>query len=108
MSGTIERGAIGYAKPLPGRDLHVGGVITYRPPRGAGPGGRVTPRMVWAGRAASGARAFRTKGDANKTADPWRFELRRRAQARVEAQIPYAGYVLAAFGIRWLRTPVSG
>src|SRR4051794_10752366 len=108
MSGTIERGAIVYAKPVPVGELAVGDVITYTPPRGAGPGGKVTHRIVWAGRGESGARAFRTKGDNNRTADPWKFELRRPMQARVVADVPYAGYALAALGIRWVRMLVIG
>jgi signal peptidase len=108
MSGTIGRGAIVYAKPVPVENLRVGDVITYDPPRGAGPEGKVTHRIVWAGRGAGGARAFRTKGDANRTADPWRFELRGSTQARVDALIPYAGYALAALGIRWVRIVLIG
>ena len=108
MSGTIGRGAIVYAKPVLVEELRVGDVITYDPPHGAGPQGKVTHRIVWACRGADGARAFRTKGDANRTADPWRFELRRSTQARVDAHIPYAGYALAALGIRWVRMLVIG
>ena len=108
MGHTIGRGAIVYAKPVPVAELRVGDVITYPPPPGAGPEGKVTHRIVWAGKGASGTPAFRTKGDANKTADPWRFELRRPTQARVEADVPYVGYVLAALGIRWVRIAVIG
>ena len=108
MSGTIGRGAIVYAKPVPVADLHVGDVITYEPPRGAGPEGKVTHRIVWTSRGAGGIRVFRTKGDANKTADPWKFELRRPTQARVEAHIPYVGYALAALGLRRVRIVVIG
>jgi signal peptidase len=63
---------------------------------------------VWTGRGASGARAFRTKGDANAAPDPWRFELRGETQARVAAHVPYAGYVIAAVGIRWVRMLLIG
>jgi signal peptidase len=108
MTGTIERGAIVYAKPVPVDELAVGDVITYTPPRGAGPGGKVTHRIVWAGFGESGARAFRTKGDANQTADPWKFELRRPTQARVVAHVPYVGYPLAVLGSRRVRVLVIG
>jgi signal peptidase len=108
MSGSIERGSIAYARPVPVADLRVGDVITYEPPAGAGPAGKVTHRIVWAGRGASGARAFRTRGDANRSADPWRFELRRAEQARVVFDVPFAGYALAALGVRWVRVLVIG
>jgi signal peptidase len=108
MSGSVERGSIVYARAVPVADLRVGDVITYDPPNGAGPTGKVTHRIVWAGRGATGARAFRTKGDANAAADPWRFELRGRTQARVVAHVPYAGYALAALGLRWVRLIVIG
>ena len=108
MSGSIDRGAIVYAKPVPVRDLRVGDVITYAPPPGSGPEGKVTHRIVWRGAGASGDAAFRTKGDANRAADPWRFELANRNQARVETHVPYAGYAVAALGVRWVRMLVIG
>ena len=108
MSGTIERGAIVYADAVPVEQLRVGDVITYTPPRGAGPDGKVTHRIVWIGRGQSGARAFRTKGDNNKTADPWRFELHQPTQARVSFDVPYVGYALAALAIRSVRVLVIG
>ena len=108
MGDTVGRGSIVYAQAVPVGDLGVGDVITYTPPRGAGPGGRVTHRIVWAGRGTGGARAFRTKGDANAAADPWRFELAGPTQARVVAHVPWAGYVLAALSIRWLRALLIG
>jgi signal peptidase I len=105
MSGAIERGSIVYAKPVPVAQLRVGDVITYMPPHG---GSKVTHRIVWTGRGASGARAFRTRGDANASADPWRFELPGPTQARVDAVVPYAGYALAALGVRWVRMLAIG
>jgi signal peptidase len=108
MGDTIPRGSIVYDKPVPVPSLRVGDVITYTPPPGSGPGGRVTHRIVWIGRGADGARAFRTRGDANAAVDPWRFELREARQARVAGHVPYVGYVLAALGLRWVRMLVIG
>jgi signal peptidase I len=108
MGDTIPRGSIVYDKPVPVSALRVGDVITYTPPAESGPGGRVTHRIVWIGRGADGARAFRTRGDANASVDPWRFELRGAHQARVAGHVPYVGYVLAALGLRWLRMLVIG
>ncbi len=105
MGGAIERGSVALARPVAVDDLRVGDVITYTPPHG---GGKVTHRIVWAGRGAGGARAFRTKGDANAAADPWRFELDGRTQAKVVADIPYVGYAIAALSVRWVRMLVIG
>jgi signal peptidase I len=113
MSGTIGRGSIVYARAVPVRDLRVGDVITYTPPRatkGTDPllARKVTHRIVWTGRGASGARAFRTRGDANASADPWTFELAGPTQARVVAHVPLVGYVVAALSVRWVRMLVIG
>ena len=108
MGDTIGRGSIVYARAVPVESLRVGDVITYTPPRGAGPGGKVTHRIAWIGRSADGVLAFRTRGDANAAADPWRFELAGPSQARVVAHVPWAGYGLAALSVRWLRVLVIG
>ena len=108
MSGTYDRGAIVFAKPVPVGDLHVGDVITYRPPPGTGVRELVTHRVVWIGRDGRGERAFRTKGDANATADPWRFTLHHRTQARAVFGLPWLGYVPAAFGIVVVRLLLVG
>ena len=107
MGGTIERGAMTFAKEVPVGDLRVGDVITYTPPRGSGPEGLVTHRIVSI-RREHGRRVFRTKGDANAGVDPWTFELDRPTQARVAFQLPYAGYAFALASDRRHRTLVVG
>ena len=108
MTGAIDRGSIVFAKAVPVSELRVGDVITYTPPAGSGPEGLVTHRIVWRGRDRQGAPSFRTKGDHNRAADPWRFTLRQPEQARAVFHIPYAGYVLAALGERRLRMLLIG
>lgn len=108
MAGAFDRGSLLFAKPVPVSDLRVGDVIVYEPPPGAGPGGLVSHRIVWTGRDPDGLRAFRTKGDANKVPDPWRFTLRSRTQARASFDVPYVGYALAALGVRELRMLLIG
>ena len=103
MAGTLDRGSIAFDRPVPVADLRVGDVITYQPPPGRTSSALVTHRIVWAGRDRAGRRTFRTKGDANPSADPWRFTLTRPTQARVAFHVPYAGYPLAALAIRPLR-----
>ena len=108
MAGTIDRGSLVFAQAVPVSDLRVGDVIVYEPPAGAGPEGLIAHRISWAGRDRDGDRAFRTKGDANRTADPWRFTLRSRRQARASFSVPYVGYLLAALGVRELRMLLIG
>lgn len=108
MTGTYDRGSLVFDKTVATSDLRVGDVITYTPPPNAGPRGRITHRIVGIGRTPQGERAFRTKGDANRTADPWKFELRHPTQARVAFHVPYVGFALAALSDRWVRMLVIG
>jgi signal peptidase len=108
MTGSYDRGSIVYEKSVPVAQLQVGDVITYKPPAGSVTQGLVTHRIVWIGRDHDGARSFRTKGDHNAVADPWRFTLPDANQARVVFHIPYVGYVLAALGVRQLRMLLIG
>ena len=106
MTGTYDRGSLVLDEVVPVSDLRVGDAITYLPPRGSGPDHLITHRIAWIGRDPSGARAYRTKGDANPVADPWTFRLDRPTQARVRAGVPYVGFVLMALGRRDVRTLV--
>lgn len=99
MTGTYDRGTLVLDEVVPSADLRVGDVITYMPPAGAGPDHLITHRIAWIGQDASGQRSYRTKGDANETADPWTFRLGA-TQARVKAGIPHAGTVLTALSGR--------
>jgi signal peptidase len=108
MGETIERGSVIWAKAVPTADLKVGDVITYTPPRGAGPEGMVTHRIMWIGRDPSGSRLFRTKGDGNASADPWRFRLDAREQAKVAFHVPKLGYALMAASERTSRMLLVG
>jgi signal peptidase len=96
MTGSYDRGSIVFDEVVPVEQLRVGDAITYRPPDGAGPDHLVTHRIASIERDRSGTRIFRTKGDANRAADPWTFRLDQPTQARVRFHIPYAGYALAA------------
>jgi signal peptidase len=103
MTGTYDRGSLVLDEVVPVAELAKGDVITYRPPAGAGPDGLVTHRIVEIARGDDGARVFRTKGDANASADPWTFTLPQAEQARVKTGVPYAGFAVAALGRKDLR-----
>lgn len=110
MEPTIHRGSVIFDRVVPVSSLRVGDVITYTPPPGAqGPVAHaVTHRIVWLGRDRFGARAFRTKGDANHAVDPWRFTLHSPTQARETFAIPYVGYAIAALSLRAVRMALIG
>ena len=108
MTGTYDRGSLVYDRVVPTAGLRVGDVITYEPPRGAGPEGRVTHRIFSIGRDRQGRSVYRTKGDANAAPDPWEFTLNEGRQARVVLGVPYVGYAFAALSIRQVRMLVIG
>jgi signal peptidase len=107
MTGTYDRGSLVLDEVVPVASLKTGDVITYRPPAGAGPEGLVTHR-IHSIAVQGGARVFRTKGDANESADPWTFNLPKGEQARVRASVPYVGFAVAALGRRDLRMLIVG
>lgn len=96
MTGTYDAGSIVFAEEVPVADLRVGDVITYAPPPGSAPTELVTHRIAAIGTDKGGERLFRTKGDANKTVDPWTFTLADSTQARVSFGVPYAGKAIIA------------
>ena len=100
MSGTYDKGSLVLDEVVPVTDLKVGDVITYTPPTGDH---LITHRIAWVGRDGSGARVYRTRGDANPIADPWTFKLDRPEQARVRFGVPFAGYALGGLGRRDVR-----
>jgi signal peptidase I len=108
MAGTYDRGSIVYGKDVPTESLRVGDVITYSPPPSNGIDGLLTHRIAWIGQDAKGNRVFRTKGDANPVADPWRFTLEHPTQAKAVFHVPYVGFVLAALGVRHVRMLLIG
>lgn len=103
MGDAVKQGSVVWAKPVPVADLQVGDVITYKPPRGAGPEGMVTHRIASIDVGDDGRRMFRTKGDANAAPDPWQFHLDKPTQASVRFHLPYAGHALALASDRTAR-----
>jgi signal peptidase len=108
MTGAYDRGSVVFDDVVPVSDLRVGDAITYTPPPGSGPSGRITHRIVSIGSDQFGRQTLRTKGDANESADPWTFTLDGPTQARVAFHVPYVGYVLSALAIRQARMALIG
>lgn len=105
MEGTISRGALIVDRIVPVSALQVGDIITFRPP---GEGELVTHRIVSIDTKTAAQPLFRTKGDANESADPWSFTLDGDRRARYVFQIPYLGYVLLVFGSSLMRAVLLG
>jgi signal peptidase len=107
MSGTYDRGSLLFSEHVSPSELEVGDVITYDPPAAAGQDGLVTHRIVAVQPGPEGP-VYRTKGDANASADPWRFQLDGDVQARGVVNVPYVGYGIAALSYRGLRLLLIG
>jgi signal peptidase I len=108
MSGTYDRGSLIYDETVPTASLKKGDIITYTPPAGVSRTERLTHRIYSIKVLKDGTRQYRTKGDANATADPWTFTLPNATQARVVFGIPYLGYVFALLSIPLVRILVLG
>lgn len=108
MTGTYDRGSIVFDKAVPVSDLEVGDVITYAPPASSGVNGLITHRIVSINDHGADGVSYRTKGDANPQADPWRFQLSQPTQAKVDFAIPYLGYGIAALSLLPIRMLIIG
>jgi signal peptidase len=100
MVPTLSVGSLAVVKPVATSSIRVGDVITFNDPFIHGR--RVTHRIIRVAVKADGTRAFRTKGDANPTRDPWTIALPNRV-GRVSFDVPYAGYGLVYAGTREVR-----
>jgi signal peptidase len=109
MTGTYDPGSIVFDKQVATSSLKVGDAITYAPPPGMSPNHElVTHRIVRIAPGRGGRRVYQTKGDANKTADRWRFMLARAEQDKVVFHLPYAGYIFAVLGVPRFRMALIG
>jgi signal peptidase I len=108
MTGTYDRGSIVFDQTVPTSSLKVGDVITYSPPAASGVDGLITHRIVSIEDHGKGGVSYRTKGDANPNADPWRFRLDQPTQAQVAFAIPYIGYGIAALSMLPIRMIIIG
>lgn len=100
MVPTLGVGSIAFDRPVAGRYVRVGDVITFQDPYTKGR--LVTHRVVRIFHTKHGL-AYRTKGDANATRDPWTIALPNRV-GRVSFSVPYLGYVIWYAHTREVRT----
>jgi signal peptidase len=107
MSGTYDTGSVVFTESVPVAELRVGDVITYAPPPGETSTELVTHRIASIN-TVKGEPIYRTKGDANESVDPWRFQLEEPTQARVTSSVPYVGHGLLALQDRATRMVLIG
>jgi signal peptidase len=100
MVPTVQVGGLAVDRIVPARDVRVGDVITFQDPYVRGR--LVTHRVIRIFHTSHGL-AYRTKGDANTTRDPWTIKLPDRV-GRMSFSVPYAGYALWYAHTREVRT----
>ncbi|HXF51208.1 MAG TPA: signal peptidase I [Dehalococcoidia bacterium] len=103
LSGSMEPalpvGSVAFVDRRDAAEVRIGDILTFRHPDY--PRRLVSHRVVAIDRDARGALSFRTKGDANDSADPWIVSADQ-VVGVVAFHLPYAGYVH-----RFVRTPAG-
>jgi signal peptidase I len=104
MSPRLPTGSLALAVPASQRSIRVGDVIVFNIP--IGDHHQTAHRVV---RVVEGGSkpVLVTKGDANKTADPWRLKLSGNSVWTVRTQIPLVGYAVT-FVRRWVLLLLGG
>jgi signal peptidase I len=100
MVPKLRIGSIAVDRPVAASSVRVGDVITFSDPYV--PDRLVTHRVIRIFHTKKGP-AYRTKGDANASRDPWTIRLPDRV-GRVQFSIPGVGYVLWYAHTREVRT----
>jgi signal peptidase len=100
MTPTIAVGGLAVDRTIQAKDVRVGDVITFSDPYVRGR--MVTHRVVSIIEVPHGL-AYRTKGDANPSRDPWTIRLNGKV-GRVAFSVPFAGYVLVYAHTREVRS----
>jgi len=90
MRPTLGVGSLAVDRVVPASKVRVGDVITFNDPYVKG---RLVTHRVARIVATNHGVAYRTKGDANTTRDPWAIRLDDKV-GRVAFDVPLAGYVL--------------
>lgn len=98
MVPTYGPGALLVTRPVPVTDLHKGMIVLFVPP---GEHAEFAHRIT----SVTGARStpiITTKGDANKSDDPWHAELKSASVPEVVATVPWLGRLMVG-----LRGPIQ-
>ena len=99
LSGSMEPklgiGSVVVTRPIPSQDIKTGDVITFRSPLN---GQLVSHRVIAI--IDGNPVIFRTKGDANQTADPFTVPASNLV-GKISFHIPYLGYFAQFIKTRW-------
>jgi signal peptidase len=104
MHPTLGVGSLAVDRVVSASSVRVGDVITFNDPNVKGR--LVTHRVAQIVPTKHGL-AYRTKGDANKTRDPWAIRLNDKV-GRVVFDVPVAGYILWYAHTREVRAVLFG
>ena len=104
MQPTLGVGSLAIDRVVPASSVRVGDAITFNDPYVQGR--LVTHRVTEIVPTKQGL-AYRTKGDTNRTRDPWAIRLNDRV-GRVAFDVPLAGYVLWYAHTREVRALLLG
>jgi len=104
MRPTLGVGSLAVDRVVPASSVRVGDVITFNDPYVTGR--LVTHRVAQIVQTKHGV-AYRTKGDANATRDPWAIKLNDKV-GRVAFHVPLAGYALWYAHTREIRAMLLG
>lgn len=102
MAPHINPGDVVVSTPLAVSDVTPGMVISYHIP--IDDHRVVTHRVIAVEHGPGGSVTVQTKGDANKTADPWKATLSGHTAYQVRAVLPKLGYVIEALRAEVVRT----
>jgi len=92
MEPALQTGSVAFIERTPAEDVEVGDVLTYRVIKNDGPV-MITHRVVEIVTETSGARQFRTKGDANGVIDAALIS-EDQVVGTVEWDVPYLGRIV--------------
>ena len=100
MEPKIHTGSLVFVRPVGAKDVTVGDIIAFSTPKPWGDTRELTThRVIAVTRDDNGGLAFKTKGDANGSPDPWTVSAGA-VNGLAQASVPYVGY-LSVFARGW-------
>ena len=100
MEPKIHTGSLVFVRPVGAKNVAVGDVIAFSTPEPWGDARELTThRVVAITHDDNGGLAFKTKGDANDSPDPWTVSAGA-VNGLAQASVPYLGY-LSVFARGW-------
>jgi signal peptidase I len=104
MRPTYAPGWAIVTRPTPTSQVRPGEIIVFTPPGSSAQ----YAHLVVSVSGPAGHPVITTKGDANRTADPWHLRLHGSTVPTVVAKVPWLGWVMVDFENRWGRVLLIG